>query len=55
VFDKQDNFVILDAKKGDTAEISLSVEIRREDGEYTVDAPDNVDVTVPSTGGSGGR
>lgn len=53
VFDVQDNFVILDIKEGDTAEVPLSVEIRRDGDEYVVDAPDGVTVTLPGRQGSG--
>jgi len=47
VFDVRDNFAILEFKEGDSAEVPLSVEISREDGEYVVDAPEGVDVTTP--------
>lgn len=44
-FDEGDTFVILDVKAGDEVSVPLSVEVRRtDDGDYAVDAPDDVNV-----------
>lgn len=49
VFDLQDNFVILEIKEADEATVPLSADISREDGggRYVVNAPSDVDVTIP--------
>jgi hypothetical protein len=47
IFAENDRVVIIDVKAGDTASLPTSVEVRREDGEYVVNAPDEVDVALP--------
>ncbi len=49
IFDLQDNFVILEIEDGDEATVPLSVDVSREEGGhgYVVNAPTDVDVTIP--------
>ena len=45
-FDPGDTFVVLDIKAGDEFRVPNSVEIRREDGSYSVDAAANVETNA---------
>lgn len=49
-FSSGDTFVVLDVKAGDDVSVPLSVEVRRTEDGYDVDAPDDVRVRTPGRG-----